>query len=202
MLRTKENVCSAVESVAAEKADGISRKERELTILLKMDVSNITDFLDKAVDVEDQIQFTVKGKGGTFRVRALGNTDFFFTTKEYIGNDVIENTRTITEAEFTRFKNIIQKGWYKKRVSLATSEQCTFDVDIFYTQDFGEVLPWVKVDVEAVADAVELPSMTTVMEQLQNVFPIGFIEVLNKPYNQRTDAEKDYYRKVYEGLEC
>lgn len=119
--------------------------------------------LQKAAKQETQKQSSVKGKGGTIRVRetvAMGQLRFTLTAKAYSGRgDAEEVSLPVSKDLHEVFKAIAGESMDKIRYTFPIEgTELKWEVDVFIDAQ-GNPKDWVKIDLEVPAATNEFPPL-------------------------------------------
>lgn len=185
-----------------EQSDGVAVKEVEHVLYARL---ASLDVLKAAKSMEHQEQWEVKipktdlnASPGQTRIRKTvkdgTNPDFVLTVKTPGGDKEgrIEVSIPATEAMFTQFKLLSEKGMIKDRYFYPVDgSDLVWEVDMFYKRGSqpgsGDYELWCKIDLEVVDLSAPLPPL-----------PEGFLDVISAPYGKRTDAEEARVTALYQ----
>lgn len=159
-----------------------------------------------AVDVEEQIQYSILKPNGTVRVRSINDSEYELTTKVWkagvTGKD--ECTNPTSKDQFDHFREIADTGMRKTRyiVPIEGTEGtwkptednpepkyngCLFwEFDVFFDK-VGDLVTWIKVDLEVPAPLETIPP-----------FPISINDVIWNQYGHRTPEEEELIRSLFD----
>lgn len=185
-----------------EQSDGVARREKEHVFYAR--IPNF-EILKEANSSEFQEQWEIKlpktdknAAEGKARVRMTvtegGQPDFVLTfkTKASAQNgDNIETAVQVTEDLFKQFRMMAEAGMRKQRFTYQVDgSDLKWEVDMFYkpgaqpgSNDFWD---WAKIDLEVMDMEAPLPPL-----------PSGFVDLITKPYGQRTEAEEARVSSLY-----
>ncbi len=183
---------SAMESAPA---DGTARIEREFTYFGRVpDMEVFTQELSKAATKQYQVQWSIRKEpcaerqyAGELRVRMCqddadkdGNISYVFTSKTFAEKDngKKEVEIEVSEDMFDQFTKLADAGMIKTRYTFPREDGTVWEVDV-YKDKAGQVIDWIKIDLE-VSDDREAPTD----------FPVTVREVINGDWRKRTDVEK------------
>lgn len=125
------------------------------------------EVLQKAAAQETQKQSSLKGKGGTIRVRetiALGQVRYTLTAKAYVGlGDANEASTPVSKDLHEIFKAITGESMDKIRYTFPIEgTDLKWEVDVFIDAQ-GNPKEWVKIDLEVPDTVTEWPPLPVVL---------------------------------------
>lgn len=185
-----------------EQSNGVAVKEVEHVIYAQL---ASMDVLKNASGMEHQEQWEVKipktdlnASPGQTRIRKTvkdnASPDFVLTVKTPSGDKEgrLEVSIPATEAMFTQFKLLSEKGMIKDRYFFPIEgTDLVWEVDMFYKKGAqpgsGEYEPWCKIDLEVPDLEAPLPPL-----------PEGFLDPISAPYGKRTEAEEARVSALYQ----
>lgn len=146
--------------------------------------------LEKAVSKEVQKQSTLKGKGGTIRVRettSLGQVRYVLTAKHYQGfGDATEVSLPVTVDMYEVFKGLSGESMDKIRYTFPIEgSDLKWEVDVFIDSE-GKAQEWVKIDLEVPEETTEFPPL-----------PVELTEVIFGGNREYTPEEKAKLDKLF-----
>jgi CYTH domain-containing protein len=126
--------------------------------------------LQKAASQEKQRQSSVKGKGGTIRVRetvAMGQRRFTLTGKAYSGRgDAQEASVPVSQDLHEIFKSIAGESMDKIRYTFPIEgSDLKWEVDVFIDAQ-GNPKQWVKIDLEVPEETNEFPPLPVTLAEM------------------------------------
>lgn len=126
--------------------------------------------LQKAAGQEKQMQSSVKGKGGTIRVRqtiAMGQQRFTLTAKAYSGRgDAREVSLPVSVDMHEIFKALSGESMDKIRYTFPIEgTELKWEVDVFIDAK-GNPKQWVKIDLEVPEETNEFPPLPVTLSEM------------------------------------
>jgi CYTH domain-containing protein len=126
--------------------------------------------LQKSTSKETQKQSSVKGKGGTIRVRetiAMGQRRFTLTAKAYKGRgDAREVSMPVSSDMHEIFKALAGESMDKIRYTFPIEgTELKWEVDVFIDAQ-GNPKQWVKIDLEVPEETNEFPPLPVTLSEM------------------------------------
>jgi CYTH domain-containing protein len=164
--------------------DGKKRREKEYIWYGRLTNPEV---LQKAAKQETQKQSTVKGKGGTIRVRettCMGQVRYTLTGKAYSGRGDADEASTPTSKDLHEvFKAITGESMDKIRYTFPIEGTAlNWEVDVFIDVN-GNPKDWIKIDLEVPDVITEFPPLPVVLADM--------IFGANTEYTQEQKAKLD-----------
>ena len=152
------------------------------------------EMLQKAAKQETQKQSSLKGKGGTIRVRetiSMGQVRYTLTGKAYSGRGDADEASTSTSKDLHEvFKAITGESMDKIRYTFPIEDtSLNWEVDVFIDIN-GNPKDWIKIDLEVPDAITEFPPLPVVLADM--------IFGANVEYTQEQKAKLDeLYANVF-----
>lgn len=147
--------------------DGKKRREKEYIWYGRLTNPEV---LQKAAKHETQKQSSLKGKGGTIRVRetiAMGQVRYTLTAKAYSGRGDADEASTPTSKDLHEvFKAITSESMDKIRYTFPIEDtDLKWEVDVFIDSN-GNPKDWIKIDLEVPSAITEFPPLPVVLAEM------------------------------------
>lgn len=161
------SLLSSLTAALEDNEDGTKSREKEYVWYGRL---TNPEELTKAMGQETQKQSSVKGKGGTIRVRettATGQVRYTITAKAYSGRgDANEVSLPVSKDMYEVFKLLAGESMDKIRYTFPIEgTDLKWEVDVFI-DSAGNTKDWVKIDLEVPEETSEWPPLPITLGEM------------------------------------